>query len=101
VPAAHLLHGHQQRLFGDAGYLRMQKRDEHKDRNNVSWFIAKRPGTRKHLDERKLRAEKLKASTRANVEHPFRYIKQVFGYNKVRYRGLTKNSNRLRLLSVR
>lgn len=38
---------------------------EHKDGNNVSWFIAKRPGTRNNLDERKLRAEKLKASARA------------------------------------
>jgi IS5 family transposase len=34
------------------------------------------------------------------VEHPFRYIKkQVFGYNKVRYRGLAKNTNRLHLLA--
>ncbi|WP_407070004.1 transposase, partial [Marinobacter sp.] len=34
------------------------------------------------------------------VEHPFRYIKQVFGYSKVRYRGLAKNSNRLHLLAA-
>ena len=61
VPARNLLHGDEQRVFGDAGYLGIQKRDEHKDRKNVSWFIAKRPSTRKHLDERKLRAEKLKA----------------------------------------
>jgi IS5 family transposase len=87
VPAGNLLHGDEQRVFGDAGYLGMQKRDEYKDRKNVSWFIAKRPGTRKKLDERKLKAEKLKASARAKVEHPFRYIKQVFGYSKVRYRG--------------
>jgi hypothetical protein len=34
------------------------------------------------------------------VEHPFRYIKQVFGYSKVPYRGLAKNSNRLHLLAA-
>ena len=48
----------------------------------------------------KLKAEKIKASIRSKVEHPFRYIKQVFGYNKVRYRGLAKNSNRLHLLAA-
>jgi len=100
VPAGNLLHGDEQRVFGDAGYLGIQKRDEHKNRQNVSWFIAKRPGSRKKLDDRKLKAEKLKASARAKVEHPFRYIKQVFGYSKVRYRGLAKNSNRLHLLAA-
>ena len=33
------------------------------------------------------------------VEHPLLYIKQVFGYAKVRYRGLAKNTNRLLVLS--
>ena len=48
----------------------------------------------------KLKAEKIKASVRAKVEYPFRYIKQVFGYRKVRYRGLAKNNNRLHLLAA-
>ena len=100
VPTGNLLHGDEQRVFGEAGYLGIQKRDEHKDREDVSWFIAKRPGTRKKLDADKLKAEKLKASVRAKVEHPFRYIKQVFGYSKVRYRGLAKNNNRLYLLAA-
>jgi len=47
VPAGNLFHGDEQRVFGDAGYLGIQKRDEHKNRKNVSWFIAKRPGSRK------------------------------------------------------
>ncbi|WP_234817199.1 transposase [Xanthomonas citri] len=33
-----------------------------------------------------------KASLRAKVEHPFRVIKRQFGYAKVRYRGLVKNT---------
>ena len=56
VPAGNLLHGYEQRVFGDAGYLGIQKRDEHKDRKDVSWFIAKRPGARKKLDADKLKA---------------------------------------------
>ena len=38
------------------------------------------------------RVEKMKASIRAKVEHPFRVIKQQFGFTKVRYRGLAKNT---------
>lgn len=100
VPTDKLLHGEEQRVFGDAGYLGIQKRSEHKHRQNVSWYIATRPGAQKTLDAEKLKAEKIKASVRAKVEHPFRYIKQVFGYSKVRYRGLAKNNNRLHLLAA-
>ena len=42
--------------------------------------------------------EKRKASVRAKVEHPFLYVKRHFGYAKVRYRGLAKNTQRLTLL---
>ena len=37
-------------------------------------------------------AEKHKASMRAKAEHPFQLIKRHFGYAKVRYRGLLKNT---------
>ena len=42
--------------------------------------------------------EKLKASIRAKVEHPFRVVKRQFGYVKVRYRGLKKNTLQLKTL---
>ena len=35
---------------------------------------------------------------RAKVEHPFLYVKRQFGYAKVRYRGLYKNTQRLAVL---
>ena len=50
------------------------------------------PGARRRL------AEKAKASVRAKVEHPFQRVKGLFGYVKVRYRGLMKNTQRLALL---
>ena len=43
-------------------------------------------------------AEKGKASVRAKVEHPFLYVKRHFGYGKVRYRGLAKNTQRIAML---
>jgi IS5 family transposase len=39
--------------------------------------------------------EKTKASIRAKVEHPFHVIKNLFGYRKVRYKGLAKNQAQL------
>ena len=48
----------------------------------------------KNTRERKYaeRWEHFKASIRAKVEHPFRVVKRQFGYTKVRYRGLAKNT---------
>lgn len=94
-----LLHGEEERIWGDAGYQGVYKRDEHKERR-VDWFIAKRPGQRKQWDkdDPRERFEQKKASIRALVEHPFRYVKQVFGYSKVRYKGLKKNTARIYML---
>jgi len=97
--AADLLHGDEQRVCGDSGYQGVDKRPEHQGRE-VEWKIAMRPGKRAVLNpcSRVARAERKKASIRAKVEHPFRYVKQVFRYAKVRYRGLHKNTQRLALL---
>ena len=60
--------------------------------------MAMRPGKRRALDRHTRmgalldKAEKLKASVRAKVEHPFRVIKCQFGFTKVRYKGLAKNT---------
>lgn len=85
----------------DAGYRGVQKRPENVDRQ-VSWHVAMRRGERRALKGRlgrmKERMEKTKASLRARVEHPFRVIKRQFGYVKVRYRGLAKNTAQLMTL---
>ena len=47
------------------------------------------------IDELTDRLERIKASIRAKVEHPFRVIKRQFGYTKVRFRGLVKNTAQL------
>ena len=59
-----------------------------------------KPGRRRLLDKDGAAevAEKRKASTRAKVEHPFLYLKRHFGYGKVRYRGLAKNTLRIAML---
>ena len=97
-----LLHGEETDVFGDAGYQGAAKRPDAKE--SVNWHIAMRPGKRAALDKtQKLnglidQVEKIKAGIRAKVEHPFRVIKQQFGFVKVRYRGLKKNTAQLKTL---
>ena len=66
----------------------------------VEWRVAMRPGSRRKLDpgSEEAVAEKAKAQVRAKVEHLFLRLKRLFGYIKVRYRGLAKNTQRLALL---
>ena len=77
----------------------MDKRPENRDLE-VEWQVAMRPGQRRKLEAGSDEAarEKRKASVRAKVEHPFLKVKRRFGYAKVRYRGLAKNTQRLALL---
>ena len=90
------MHGQETDAFGDAGYQGVDKRPD--ANKNVRWHVAMRPGLRRALDkDRPVEAlidqlERTKASIRAKVEHPFRVLKQQFGYVKVRYRGLKKNT---------
>jgi hypothetical protein len=47
------------------------------------------------LDEQARRKNTTKSKVRAKVEHVFRILKRCFGFDKVRYRGIAKNHNRL------
>ena len=103
VTQAHkLLHGEEDDAVGDAGYQGVQKRPEAKA--DVNWHVAMKPGKRKALDLNDPaqaitdKIERVKASIRAKVEHPFRVVKKQFGHVKVRYRGLAKNTAQLKTL---
>jgi len=93
-----LLHGEETVVFADAGYQGVTKRDE---ATGVDWHVAMRPGKRRALDKTSPwgnlldKAEQMKASVRAKVEHPFRVIKCQFGFTKVRYKGIAKNTAQL------
>jgi IS5 family transposase len=99
VEANALLHGEEDAAFGDAGYQGASKRPDAQP--GVEWHIAMRPGKRRALDKTRPvdalvdEIERLKASVRAKVEHPFRVVKRQFGHVKVRYRGLRKNTAQL------
>ncbi|AKF52681.1 Transposase [Pseudomonas syringae pv. syringae HS191] len=94
---AKLLHGKENVVCADAGCTGVEKREQHAGRK-VIWQIAARRSTYKKHGKRSAlykairKIEKAKAQVRAKVEHPFRVIKHQFGYEKVRFRGLAKNT---------
>jgi transposase, IS5 family len=92
-----LLHGKEVVVHADAGYTGADKRVA---RKKLRWEIAQRPGRIKALPEGSQKraiqqVEHRKASIRAKVEHPFRVIKRQFGYMKVRFKGLAKNTGQI------
>jgi len=98
-----LLHGKEKEVFADAGYQGADKRPE-AEGTTAQWHVAMKPSVRRKW-KRTPRigwmielAERHKASVRAKVGHPFRVLKRQFGYTKVRYRGLRKNTAQLKTL---
>ena len=81
VTAHALLHGGEERVWGDAGYQGVSKSEENRDAE-ADWQVAMKPGQRRLLDKEgpEAEAERCKASVRAKVEHPFLYVKRHFGY---------------------
>ena len=98
---AELLHGGEQQVHADAGYTGVEKRPELVAlERKIDWQIARQRGLIKTMVEGAEKAavqaaEKVKASVRAFVEHPFHIVKNLFGHRKVRCRGLAKNGHQL------
>ena len=95
-----LLHGDETTVHADAGYTGAQKRVP---RPELTWNIAAKRSRIKAMNEGPLKdvtkeLEYLKAVMRAKVEHPFRVIKRQFGYRKVRFKGLAKNTAQIQTL---
>jgi IS5 family transposase len=105
VACAHrLLHGEEKTANTDAGYTGVEKRPEFTPAQRaVRWHVAAKRSQIRALPEGPLKAltqelEKVKAQVRARVEHAFQVVKHRFGFRKVRYRGLAKNTAQLHTL---
>ena len=99
---ANLLHGKERSVWADAGYTGAEQRVPAK-RGRLWHIAATRRGRIQALPEGAYKAatqhvEYLKAAVRARVEHPFRVLKRPFGYSKVRFKGLAKNTAQLQVL---
>ena len=85
-----LLHGQERELFGDQAYW---KEDDRKflEEWGVRYRINRRPTSQRPLSEHWRMINRVRSRTRARGEHAFRVVKQLWGFAKVRYRGLAKN----------
>ena len=93
-PLPDLLHGQEQRVYGDSAYASQKdlihsKAPQARDFTNVR---THKPGG--GVDEIKRGKNRNKSKIRARVEHVFAVIKRLWGFTNVRYRGLAKNAGR-------
>lgn len=95
-----LLHGEEERVYGDSGYIGAEKRPDAVKRNKsgrkIKYIINRRPSSIKKLSGSGQYAakkrERKKSSVRCKVEHVFAVVKRLFRYRKTRYRGLRKQT---------
>jgi transposase, IS5 family len=85
-----LLHGEEKKVWGDAGY-QGQTEAIHQAAPKAQDMTSRRTKFNNYVDEQAKRKNTTKARGRSKVEHSFRILKRVFGFTKVRYRGLKKN----------
>jgi IS5 family transposase len=91
---ADLLHGEERKVWGDAGY--QGQGDAIREATpHAQDMTCRRTKFKNYVDEEAKRKNTTKPRVRAKVEHPFRILKRIFGFDKVRYRGIRKNHNRL------
>jgi IS5 family transposase len=89
-----LLHGEERKVWGDAGY-QGQTEAIKEAAPKAQDMTCRRTKFKDYVDELQKKKNRNKSSVRAKVEHPFRIVKRIFGFDKVRYRGIAKNHNRL------
>ena len=90
------LHGEETIAFGDRGYHKANRTIEQFAKEGELSVITptKKPAGGKLTDEQKA-FNRMLSAVRAIVEHPFRVVKRQFGFVKVRYRGLKKNTGQI------
>jgi transposase, IS5 family len=89
-----LLHGEERKVWGDGGY-QGQTRAIRAAAPKAQDMTCKRTKFKNYVDEVAKKKNTTKSKVRATVEHVLRILQRVFGFDKVRYRGIAKNHRRL------
>jgi transposase, IS5 family len=87
-----LLHGQETRVWGDAAYSG-QRAVIQQHAPEAKSFIQTKAHRHRSLSETECARNRTKSKVRAKVEHVFLVMKRIFGWAKVRYRGLAKNTH--------
>jgi len=89
-----LLHGNERKVWGDAAYQGQGEKIRGKA-PQAQDMTSRRARYKQIVDQLQLRKNRTKAQVRSKVEHVFRVMKRQFGFDRVRYKGLAKNANRM------
>jgi IS5 family transposase len=95
----YLLHGNETRVWGDQGY-QGQTEVIHTVAARALDCTNRRYRFGARIDAAIKAKNRNKSRVRAKVEHPIGVIKRIFGFTKVRYRGLAKNLHRLEVTAA-
>ena len=101
-----LLHGDEETVSGDSGYVGAEKREDAIVRNTkgkkIRYQINRRPSQIKKLSKsghyKAKKREHAKSSVRAKVEHVFGVVKGLLKFKKTRYRGLRKQTAKFNIM---
>lgn len=93
-PLPGLLHGREQRVYGDSAYASQKDliRSKAPQARDFTDCRTRKPGG--EVDEVKRGKNRNKSKIRSRVEHVFAVIERLWGVTKVRYRGLAQNAGR-------
>lgn len=90
-----LLRGGETRFYGDSAYRGEKQKQRLKElAPRARDFTNKRAYKNRPLSDADKETNRRKSSVRSKIEHPFLTLKRIWGFAKVRYRGLAKNANR-------
>lgn len=91
------LHGEEQAVFADKAYVSAEKKRKWRNEGKF-WGVQEKATRGKKLSNTQKKKNKKLSGVRAGVEHPFHTIKHLWGYKKVRYKGLYKNTVQIFML---
>ncbi len=91
VMMAALLHGEEQAIYGDKAYASRERKEWFESMGGC-WRVNRKAGNNRRLRACDHAFNRKSNRVRARVEHAFGVVKHLWGYRKVRYRGLAKNT---------
>ena len=89
-----LLHGEERKVWGDAAYQGQGEKIRAKA-PRAQDMTSRRARYKQVVNQLQRQKNRTKAQVRSRVEHVFRVMKRQFGFDRVRYKGLAKNANRM------
>lgn len=89
-----LLHGQESALYGDKAYWKEEDRSLC-EASGIRYRVNRRAAPHRPLSERWRQINRARSRVRARGEHAFHVVKRLWGFSKVRYRGLAKNTTRV------